>query len=519
MDKREEGPEPKGYKACAGRRRTRRLWTRVSLWTLFALVVVAGGVLLGSYLWLNAKVTAANDRVPVEVREILRENEASENNEASSPAESMDILLLGSDTREDTRDGSRSDVVMLVHVDRENDYLSMLSLPRDLHVEVEGYGSRKLNYAYAVGGAGLLMKTVQQNLGVYIDHFVEVDFKAFMDITDSLGGVYLEIDRPYTKIDVSPEFDRTTEGTLDPGYQLMDGLHALGYVRFRYDANADFGRMARQQRFISALRQQAMGWNLGLKLPGLVGGFLDNASTDLGTNQLIGLAKWGIGMDSAHIRQVVLRGITKMSGGVTFVFCSEKQIKDAVSELLTPTTGAASAGTTTTLAGSSTTTTSEPSEPAVSSGKIQNAASWVSVAKRVSFAVRAPTYIARDFKVYPRGSKFAYVYDIQVGGGKYPALVMLYRNTKTGGAGKVKLQEEYINITETTWLDAPVASPGHQVTKNGTVFTIVSNAGKVERIWWKSDGVLYWVSNSLSAVASESELLAMARSMTLVPAQ
>jgi hypothetical protein len=94
---------------------------------------------------------------------------------------------------------------------------------------------------------------------------------------------------------------------------------------------------------------------------------------------------------------------------------------------------------------------------------------------------------------------------------------MLYRNTGTGHAGQVKLQEEYINVTETPWLKAPAASPGKQVTYNGTVFTVVGTAGKVERIWWTRDNVLYWVSNTLARVASEAELLAMAKSMIPIP--
>ena len=80
---------------------------------------------------------------------------------------------------------------------------------------------------------------------------------------------------------------------LQPGYQLLSGIKALDLRRFRHDRNADFGRMERQQRFLNALRQQAMGWDLGLKLPGLVGAFFDNVATDLGTNDFIKLALVG----------------------------------------------------------------------------------------------------------------------------------------------------------------------------------------------------------------------------------
>jgi hypothetical protein len=97
-----------------------------------------------------------------------------------------------------------------------------------------------------------------------------------------------------------------------------------------------------------------------------------------------------------------------------------------------------------------------------------------------------------------------------VGEEKLPALIMLY---KRNGA------DQYLNVTATTWLEAPVASPGWEVAHNGLVFTVVRGVDGVERVWWKSDGVLYWVSNSLSRLVSEEELLAMAESMILVPAR
>jgi hypothetical protein len=76
-----------------------------------------------------------------------------------------------------------------------------------------------------------------------------------------------------------------------------------------------------------------------------------------------------------------------------------------------------------------------------------------------------------------------------------------------------------MGITETSWVDAPAASGGREVKHDGTVFTIVGAGDKVERIWWKTDGVLYWVSNTLSHLLSEDELLAVAESMILIPVE
>ncbi len=121
----------------------------------------------------------------------------------------MNIVLLGYDLR---AEGStevtegRSDVIILVHIDPEKGFLSLLSVPRDLRVEVEGYGHRKINAAYAYGGGALLIRTIQDRLGVDLDHYIAVNLEAFKAITDALGGVYMDVDRGYNdgKIDFEP---------------------------------------------------------------------------------------------------------------------------------------------------------------------------------------------------------------------------------------------------------------------------------------------------------------------------
>jgi hypothetical protein len=152
---------------------------------------------------------------------------------------------------------------------------------------------------------------------------------------------------------------------------------------------------------------------------------------------------------------------------------------------------------------------SPPGEP-VNSGTVLSAASWKVVASKVSFAVQAPTYLPSQYTISRRSPNNATIYKIKVGNDRMPALVMLY---------KLKGADQYMNITETTWQDAPLASPGNKVEHNGTTFTVVLTGDKVERVWWKSDGVLYWVSNTLSHLATEQELLGVAKSMVRVTAQ
>ncbi len=156
----------------------------------------------------------------------------------------MNLLILGSDRREgEEGEPSRSDTIILVHVDPDQDYLSVLSLPRDLRVDVPGYGLNKINYAFAAGGAALTIQTVEQLTGVDINHYLEVDFNAFCDITDALGGVYVDVDQRY--YNDNPTYELIN---LAPGYQLLNGDDALDYVRFRHDLNLDFGRMEGSRR-------------------------------------------------------------------------------------------------------------------------------------------------------------------------------------------------------------------------------------------------------------------------------
>ena len=241
----------------------------------------------------------------------------------------MNIVLVGYDKRApgsvEVTEG-RSDVIILVHIDPEKHFLSLLSVPRDLRTEVEGYGHRKINAAYAYGGGALLIRTIQDRLGVDLDHYIAVDLESFKAITDAIGGVYVDVDRTYNdgKID------------LDPGYQLLDGLNAERFCRTRHDLNIDFGRMARQQRYLSGVRQQVMKWNLPLKLPGLIKTIFKYADTDLSATDVLKLAYWVMKLDGSGIKRSEITGPTGTINGSFYILPSDQQIADAVQDFFTP---------------------------------------------------------------------------------------------------------------------------------------------------------------------------------------
>jgi LCP family protein required for cell wall assembly len=197
---------------------------------------------------------------------------------------------------------------MLLHVDRERDFFSLLSVPRDLYVDIPGYFTDRINVAYQVGRAPLAIKTIKHVLGVNVNRYVEVDFTAFEHMIDSLGGVHVDIDRRYT---THPLW--AGDG-FDPGYQLLTGADALLFARYRFDQNKDFGRMARQQRVLAAVRDQAVNWNLPIRLPGLMNTLLGSTTTTLSANELLKLSSWVVKLDGSRIEAVAHQGTQRAEG-------------------------------------------------------------------------------------------------------------------------------------------------------------------------------------------------------------
>ncbi len=142
---------------------------------------------------------------------------------------------------------------------------------------------------------------------------------------------------------------------------------------------------------------------------------------------------------------------------------------------------------------------------------IPDADRWQEIADQVPFAVQAPGRVPSTFEWVGKMPKNDATYDIKVGGGTKPAFRVLYALKKN--------EDQVLGITETTWLDAPAASEGAEITRDGTVFTVVRTDRKIARVWWKADGVLYWVSNTLSYWLDQEEMLDIAESMIPIPAR
>jgi len=217
------------------------------------------------------------------------EEEASEGSEPPPPAsgEPLYVLVLGVDRRPSEAGGvpTRSDSMMLAQVSPGSGRVQLLSVPRDLLVEVEPGVEDRINTAFAYGGVEQAAAAVENLTGIATDHHVIVDFGGFEDAINALGGVTLEVEEP---IRLGIEGRRVY---IPAGRQELDGLEALAYARYRGTACGDLGRIKRQQRLVAALRQQALGWSTITRLPGIVKVAHENVDTNLGIMQAISLGR------------------------------------------------------------------------------------------------------------------------------------------------------------------------------------------------------------------------------------
>jgi LCP family protein required for cell wall assembly len=228
------------------------------------------------------------------------ENEIRKNMEESSTPivydkEVFNVLLIGGDSREAGGTG-RSDAMILVSINKKTETITVTSLLRDIYLQIPGKYNNRINVAYAVGGADLLMETIEQNFKIKIDRYASIDFYAFIDVVDAIGGVTLEVTEKEIPVinDYINEMNRLTgqEGEKDnlttAGTLLLNGKQALGYSRNRYVGNSDFERTARQRRVLEQIFNQVKASNL-IELQNLLGIILPQVTTNLSEGEIFTL--------------------------------------------------------------------------------------------------------------------------------------------------------------------------------------------------------------------------------------
>lgn len=227
----------------------------------------------------------------------------------------INILLMGLDLRERRVDerASRSDSMIVLTIDRDNLTAGMLSLPRDLWVEIPGFGFNRINTAYFYGeayrtpggGGALAMQTVSNFLDIPITHFLALKFSAFENIIDQIGGVEVFIEK---RMRVSRSY--RTPVWLDPGWQTLDGATLLGLARNRSSAGSDFDRSSRQQYILMAIFEKVTSLKMVPTLianaASIYGEAASGVSTNFGFDDLISLGLLAARIPSADIERGII---------------------------------------------------------------------------------------------------------------------------------------------------------------------------------------------------------------------
>jgi LCP family protein required for cell wall assembly len=190
------------------------------------------------------------------------------------PDDMVNILLLGSDQRP-YDGGYRTDIIILVSIDVEEQTIQMISFPRDLYVYLPGYGNDRINAAKVRGSFPLLASTFEYNFGVRPDYYGMINFRSFRSLVDAMGGITVNVGRTFTD-------QRTGHGnyTVYAGSVYMDGETALWYVRGRTYSN-DFDRNRRQQEVVQAIIRRMFSFDIVTKFPAMYEQFNGLIETNL----------------------------------------------------------------------------------------------------------------------------------------------------------------------------------------------------------------------------------------------
>jgi LCP family protein required for cell wall assembly len=255
------------------------------------------------------------------------------------------ILVLGADQRPGW-EAWRTDSIMVVAIDPKYQQVGIISIPRDLYVEVPGYGKERINAVDYIGekkkvpggGPGLVARVISDSLGIPTQHYARIQMDGLARLIDALGGVTVTLDCPL--------YERTPNDALPAGYEdwtlpagqvWLDGDAARKFATYRY-ITSDFGRIQRQQQLIWAIRNRALQANIIPRIPELWRAFADMFTTDLSLVDVLRLANMGIKLRPADVHGMMIgRGLVRdytTAHGEMVLVIGDKADLDAAKEQL-----------------------------------------------------------------------------------------------------------------------------------------------------------------------------------------
>jgi len=516
----------------------KRFWWRFALASVLIVAVSAGATATSVLLYIDsiAQALGHNDHL---------HNKLSRALARVHPGDPQNILILGSDKRageEFEEDPGRSDTTILLRLDPEKNTIAVMSIPRDLKVEIPEYGTGKFNEAYSYGGPKLTLQVVKELTGLRINHVVNVDFLGFVRAVDAIGCVYTDVDRRYYHSNVGlPPSEQYSEINIQPGYQLLCGKKALQYVRFRH-TDTDIVRSARQQAFISDARQRISVQDLVFDQSELIDIFTEYTTSDISDGKtMLDVLKLFIASRNAAIKQVHFPAEL----GPSYVYANETAIHEAVNEFLS---GEVSPEGSESSASSS--SAKHSSGKKQSGGKAKHAKKQqkpkpkpkpkVAVAKPGEDGLvpaREAGEAEADAAVRKVGGGFPVFYPTRlppeahyVETDPYEHVVdpRVYRFKDDGGDRHVAykmvaVMEEpdgyhYFGVQGIRgWEDPPILdNPSVSEEIHGREYEIFVDSGRIKLIAWHRGENTYWIANDLEQSLSNEQMVGMARSADVV---
>jgi LCP family protein required for cell wall assembly len=509
----------------------RRYWWRFTLAAVLIVAVSAATTATASLLYLDSIANAirpGNDKLQKRLNKFLAD---------AGSGGAQTFLVIGSDKRaSEEEDPGRSDTTLLVRLDPDKGLISMMSIPRDLKVEIPGFGTGKFNEAYSYGGTKLTLRTVKSLTGLPINHVVNVDFLGFAQGVYAIGCVYVDIDRRYYHSNVESA-EQYAEINVQPGYQLMCGKKALQYVRYRH-TDTDIVRSARQQEFLSQARSRVSLQDLVFDQGELVEAFTDYTTSDINDGKtLLEVLKLLAASRNSTINEVHFPAEL----GPSFVYTTPGAVEEAVQEFLGGETvqeakaaqkqsreeAAAGKKHKGHMKAKKKTKPKKPKLEAVKAGTDglvpagEAGKAEAKIAARRSrgfFPIYYPTRL-------PEGSHFVetdpyekivdpYVYNVKdEDGNRHLAYRMVLVAELSDGT-------HYFGVQGIRgWSDPPILEdPTLTKTINGRDYDIYVDGENVKIVAWHRGDNVYWISNDLLRTLTNDQMIGMARSAkVLVP--
>lgn len=438
------------------------------------------------------------------------------------------ILMLGTDHLPGRRWVGNTDTIMLIRLDPASQTVNVLSIPRDLEVTLPGIGAAKLNAAYAAGGAALLIDTLQTQVlpGLVVNHVVLVSFSGFQKLVDAIGCVYGDIDHRYYNNTAVTDYASID---IQPGYQKLCGAAALAFVRFRH-TDTDIVRNARQQDLIRWAKQSYSASQLLANATRLFEIFGKYAQTDAGlhtTHGLLSLFDILVNVQGHAIKSIPFPYTFGpcATGSTTpcYLHSTEALAQAAYGRFMTPTPAPAPSDSP--AASSATQTGTRPQTSPDTSGLEADPGDGRTQAAQLG-NIGMPIYYPEEILARSRYCKgttgncdaggfttqyansYPRAYTLPAPDGTtYPAYRMtLVADAATGG---------YYGVQGTTWMNPPILkNPTLTRTIAGKRLEEFLNGGKLSVVAWRTPHAVYWISNTLTDTITNSQLIAIAASLT-----